>query len=59
MSRGEWESLLPSSHAWIAEPATASCKNKTSTLLSHFSEEERNHLKVTLKLLQEARMGPF
>lgn len=37
----------------------ASYKNKIRPFLSFFSKEERNSLKVTLKLVQEARMGPF
>lgn len=52
---GRWESLLPSSHMWISDP-TAGFLCKTRTRFSHFSEGERNNLKVTLKLSLEAQV---
>ena len=52
---GRWGSLLPSSHMWISDP-TASFLCKTRTHFSHFSEGERNNLKVTLKLSLEAQV---
>lgn len=52
---GRWGSLLPSSQVWISDP-TASFLCKTRTPFSHFSEGERNNLKVTLKLSLEAQV---
>lgn len=51
-------SLLSTSHMRGCQTQQlAPYKNKTRTCLFHFSKGERNNLKVTLKLSQEAQMG--